>query len=413
VITKRSAAESSFHRMDPPKGSHPNRDQASWQLEHRGREAAASTAESAAAPSFTVSAPALTGANQSSSIQSREQQLQQPQWQGEAAHSDGQHRPRKRAAIGNEEQASVDEELQHATSENMAEPLRNRAAQERGRIENAELTAYSQRQAQNQLLGVVPAPDALLSSSVSSQRLPTLAALNRDVFQQAERCLDTQWAVLDCFLKWLCSSAPCSEQHWALLTGQDCVLWLPVGSVYNTAAALEAAQQCRTLVRFTGAAEIFSYGRQHFLQAAHRAYAATTAAAATADASAAGHMPDVQLQIVIERREMYTRCSDSMSSGNGSNTSYIGAPFMCRNAVTQGSGGVVGVAMCTFVTDAVSSLERLSSVQLVYDTYAMHTVLAAAAAVPLVSAAARETTPLLGERYKTVAVGKNSRIYLC
>jgi hypothetical protein len=362
--------------MDPSEGLH--RDQASWQLD---REAAASSAESAAAPSFTVAAPALTDTSQSSSIQSREQQLQ-PHWRGEAAHADGQHRSRKRAAIGNEEQASIDEELQSATSESMAEPLRDRAAQERGRIDNAELTAYSQRQAQNQLQGVVSAPDPLLSSNVSSQQLLPLAALNRDVSQQTERCLDTQWVVLDCFLKWLCSSAPCSEQHWALFTGQDCVLWLPVGYVHSTAAALEAAQQCRTLVRFTGAAEIFSYGRQHFLQAANRTYTATTAAAATAGASAAGSLPDVRLQIVIERREMYTRCSDRMNSNTDSRTSYIGAPFLCRNAMPQGSGGVVGVAMCTFVTDAVSSLQRLSSVQLVYDTYAMQTVLAAAAAVP-------------------------------
>eukprot|EP00953_Heterococcus_sp_UTEX-ZZ885_P041531 21182-Heterococcus_DN1.PRE.2 len=174
--------------MDPSEGSH--HDQASRQREHREADA----------PSFTVSTPALTGTRQSFSIQSREQQLQQPHWRGEAAHPDGQHRSRKRAAIGNEEQVSIDKELQNTTSESIAEPLRDRAAQDRERVDSAELTACSQSQAQNQLLGVVSAPDALLSSNVSSQRLPTLAALNRDVFQQAERCLDTQWAVLDCFL---------------------------------------------------------------------------------------------------------------------------------------------------------------------------------------------------------------------
>jgi hypothetical protein len=174
--------------MDPSHGSF----QASWQH----MTAAASTTE-AAAPSSTLSTSALTGYNQRFTIQSREQQQQQ-QLQGEAAPSDGQHRARQGAAIDNKE---LDEWVQSPTTESMAEPLRDREAQERGRIDSAELTACSQRQAQNQLLGVVPEPDALQSSNVSSQRLPTLAALNRDVSQQAERCLDTQWAVLDCFLK--------------------------------------------------------------------------------------------------------------------------------------------------------------------------------------------------------------------
>jgi hypothetical protein len=120
-------------------------------------------------------------------------------------------------------------------------------------------------------------------------------------------------------------------------------------------------------------------------------YAAATSVAAAAGTSTASCMLDVRLQIVIERREIYTRCSDSMNSSNDSRTSHIGVPFLCRNAMTQSSGGVVGVALCTFVTDAVSSMQRLSSVQLVYDTYAMQTVLAAAAAVPLAGTAARET----------------------
>jgi hypothetical protein len=240
----------------------------------------------------------------------------------------------------------------------------------------------------------VPAPDALLhNSGINNQQLPTQAqtAIIQDGTQHTDRCLDVHWAVLDCFFKWLCSSATCPEQQWGAFAEQSCVLWLPVGVVQNTTAAREAAQQCRTLVRFTGAADILSYGRQHFLQVAKRAHTAAAAATAGATGTAAANaIPDVRLQVVVERKEMYIRCSDSMNRSTDSSTSYIGAPFLCRSAVTQG-GGVIGVAMCTFVTDTTSSVQRLSSVQLIYDTYAMQTVLAvaaaAAAALPVGTAA--------------------------
>jgi hypothetical protein len=258
----------------------------------------------------------------------------------------------------------------------------------------------TQHSAQSRLQGVAPASEALLcSSAINTQQNQTQAATSDDT-QQAERHLDTQWAVLNCFFKWLCSSASCSEQQWSTFADQNCVLCLPVGVVQDTAAAREAAQQCCTLVRFTGAADILGSGRQHFLQVANAAHAAAAVAAATvisatADATgtaAADTMPDVRLQVVVERREMYTRCSDSVNSSPDSSTSYVGAPFMCKNSTTQGDG-VIGVAMCTFVTDATSSVQRLSSVQLIYDTYAMQTVLAAAAAAAAaVGTTAREAT---------------------
>jgi hypothetical protein len=194
--------------------------------------------------------------------------------------------------------------------------------------------------------------------------------------------------VLDCFFKWLCSSAPCTEQQWASFAEHSCVLWLPVGSVVNTAATREAAQQRRTLVRFTGPAKILSHGRQHFLHAADssQAAAATTAAdtdagGSTASASGAGTAtnatPDAQLQVAIERKEMYKRCSDIMNTNSGS--MYIAAPFLCKNAVMQGDS-VVGVAVCKFVTDTTASnAQRLSGVNVLYDTCAMSRLLAATA----------------------------------
>jgi hypothetical protein len=238
----------------------------------------------------------------------------------------------------------------------------------------------AQHGAQNRQQGVVPALDALQhSSAMNKQQNQTQAATKCDSAQQAARCLDTQWAVLDCFFQWLCSSESCSEQQWGTFAEQSCTLWLPVGSVQNTTTTSEAPQQCRALVRFTGAADILSYGRQHFLQVAKRAH--TVAAAATAGvgatATAAKSMPDVRLQVVVERREMYTRRIDSLNRSTDSNTSCMGAPFFCRSAVTQG-GGVVGVAMCKFLTDSTSSVQRLSNVNLIYDTCAMSTLLAAA-----------------------------------
>jgi Basic region leucine zipper len=242
----------------------------------------------------------------------------------------------------------------------------------------------TQHCAHNWLQGVMPEPKAQLHSrGITTQQLPTQAAIKRDgtQSQQPERCLDTQWAVLDCFFQWLCSSESCTEQQWGTFAEQNCVLWLPVGSVQNTTATSEAAQQCRTLVRFTGAADILSYGRQHFFHAASHVQAATTAAAATAGvgagATAAKSMPDVRLQVVVERREMYTQCIENMTRNTDSSTSCIGAPFMFKNASTRG-GVVVGVAMCTFVTYASSSVQRLGSVNLIYDTCAMSTLLVAA-----------------------------------
>jgi hypothetical protein len=255
-----------------------------------------------------------------------------------------------------------------------------------------QLAAYREQEvatqhgAQGQLQGVVPVPDPALYQNVSTQ---TQASINYDDPQQAEHCLNTQWAVLDCFFKWLCSSASCTDLQWASFAEQSCVLWLPVGSVENTAATREAAQQHRTLVRFTGPAEILNYGRQHFLQPATRAQAAATATATTAGvggtataiattaAAAAKTVPDVRLQVAVERREMYKRCSDIMN--RSSYSMYIAAPFLCKNAATQGDG-VVGVAVCKFVTEsAASNAQRLSGVNLLYDTCAMSRLLAAAA----------------------------------
>jgi hypothetical protein len=238
-----------------------------------------------------------------------------------------------------------------------------------------QVAAYKAREATAQHHGaqnclLVPVPDAML-------QIQTQPASIHDGSQQAEHNLDTQWAVLDCFFQWLCSSASCTEQQWATFAAQNCTLWLPIGSQENTAATCEAAQQSRTLVRFTGAADILSYGRQHFFQAASGAQADATATATSAHAAGATYvLPDVQLQIFVERREMYTRCSDSMSTST-EHVSNVGAPFMCKNVVIQG-GVVVGIAMCKYVTDSASNVQRLSSVHLLYDTCAMSRLLAAA-----------------------------------
>eukprot|EP00953_Heterococcus_sp_UTEX-ZZ885_P033532 17429-Heterococcus_DN1.PRE.1 len=217
-----------------------------------------------------------------------------------------------------------------------------------------EREATAQHGAQDRLL--VSAPDAVL-------QIQTQPVSIHDGPQQAEHNLDTQRAMLDCFFQWLCNSASCTEQQWATFAAQSCTLWPPIGSQENTAAACEAAQQSRTLVRFTGAADILSYGRQHFFQAASGAQTDATATATSAHAAGATCvMPDVQLQIVVERREMYTRCSESMSTST-EHVSNVGAPFMCKNVVIQG-GVVVGIAMCKYVTESASNVQRLSSVHL-------------------------------------------------
>eukprot|EP00953_Heterococcus_sp_UTEX-ZZ885_P033313 17343-Heterococcus_DN1.PRE.2 len=237
-----------------------------------------------------------------------------------------------------------------------------------------QLAAYRGAQAQQQ--GVVPMPDPALYQHVSTST-QIQASINQNDAQQAEHCLNTQWAVLDCFFKWLCSSASCTEQQWVSFAEQDCVLWLPVGSVEDTAATREAAQQRRTLVRFTGPAEILSHGRQHFLHAANGPHIATTATAAatgvggtaSTTATATNATPDAQLQVAIERKEMYKRCSDIMH--RSSDAMYVAAPFLCKSAVTQGDS-VVGVAVCKFVTDTTASnAQRLSGVNVLYDTCAM------------------------------------------
>jgi Basic region leucine zipper len=236
-----------------------------------------------------------------------------------------------------------------------------------------EREATAQHGAQNRQ--PVPAPDAMLNQDANTQQIQTQPALHVGC-QQAEHNLDMQRAMLDCFFQWLCSSASCTEQQWATFAAQNCTLWLPIGSVQNTAATREAAQRRRTLVRFTGAANILSYGRQHFFQTANDTQADATATAASANAAADTYiLPDVRLQIVVERRDMYTRCSDSMNTST-EGVSNVGAPFMCKNTITRG-GVVVGIAMCKYVTDVASSMHRLSSVHLLYDTSAMSRLMAA------------------------------------
>jgi bZIP transcription factor len=230
------------------------------------------------------------------------------------------------------------------------------------------------------------------------QQLEHEVAAYRAAAHREVELLNEQWTALNSFLRWFCTSDTCSQEQWGTFADENCVLWLPLGDVASNEAAAVAAQHNNTVVCFTGVAEIASHGRQHFFDSgatSDTAVAAAAAAAAAATAVTGGvssqtsAMMDVDsqngalsgLHIVVDRQQMYTRCSSTTadsgsSSSNVSNLSYVSAHFMCSRHVTYTSA-VHGAAACTFAADCNSGQQRLISVNLLYDTCAMARLLAA------------------------------------
>jgi hypothetical protein len=227
------------------------------------------------------------------------------------------------------------------------------------------------------------------------QQLEQEVTRTRDAARRVELVLDQQCAAIDSFLKWPCSSTVWTQQQWCSFAELNCSLWLPTSTQHYTGATEIARQRSKHFFRGATTAATGSTTASTAATASTSVDNKETTTAATAAIAAAvveggnerhdsTDCEATQLQFRIDRRHMYTRCSSDDSSSNSgrsssssrssSNPSYSCAPFQCTRLTTQ-MGCVLGVAMFTSTTDTVLSVERLSSIHLLYDACSMAALL--------------------------------------